>query len=240
MNDKKDFLSEILPQINYIMSYTTEILIPVSSLSEITAKEVMNKKDTDPFAHLIHHAIVEIILDIAKSSKKAGIVFGLHKDDFQETCIEISKLLQSRNPSIQFWREKSLEVLEKYQKRISRRFEEPMRTKALYIVEVLTEYCKTASVISEYRKKELDEAIRQIDYEEFKNSIYGTLLTFICLSIASDSKGKKLPHIHNTIQPLTDLGYPLAETLDSYIDTLDILTNPTELELFHKTDSEIQ
>lgn len=76
-------------------------------------------------------------------------------------------------------------------------------------------------------RKELKEIHEKIDYKEFEKSLYGSILSFICIMTIVSS----VPQISmkaNALALLIDESYQLVSILNSYTDTLDILTNPKE------------
>ena len=114
------------------------------------------------------------------------------------------------------------------------------KTMALTIVESLKDYSETITIIIQYRKDILDNEFRKIELsqlEDFYKSLYGSMFALICVitSIMTESVNYSKTSV---LAGIINQGYQFAQNLDSYTDTLDIMTNPKELELFENAEIE--
>ena len=83
------------------------------------------------------------------------------------------------------------------------------------------------------RSQELREVVKQLDLDDCIKSFYGTLLAIICI-IELTKSGSSIDV--EKLKILVELGKKYSDDLDTYIDTLDILSNPKEMELVKKSD----
>ena len=83
------------------------------------------------------------------------------------------------------------------------------------------------------RPRELSDVAKQLDLDDCIKSLYGTLLSIIC-TIELTRSGKDVDVAKLRI--LVELGGKYSENLDTYIDTLDMLSNPVELDLISRSN----
>ena len=106
--------------------------------------------------------------------------------------------------------------------------------KIIDIIERFADYENVLLGIAKHRPEQLIEAFKQVDLDDFLKSVYGTLLALSCILLLikeSKSDAKKLAI-------LLELAIPYSEKLESYADTIDILTNPEEMELLKRSEGE--
>ncbi|MGH9878568.1 MAG: hypothetical protein ACRD5H_13095 [Nitrososphaerales archaeon] len=106
--------------------------------------------------------------------------------------------------------------------------------KIIDIIERFADYENVLLGIAKHRPEQLIEAFKQADLDDFLKSVYGTLLALSCiLLLIKENKpdAKKLAI-------LLELAIPYSEKLESYADTIDILTNPEEMELLKRSEGE--
>jgi len=180
----------------------------------------------------------KIIFPIIKSKSKEGIIQESDITTFMSSCQVISHILHNKygfKKTVQ----NDLEVyqmclLKIDQSGLSNENKDMMH----YLLDSLKDYTLNIIQISE-RKKELKNIPDQIDYVDFLKSLYGSTLAFICVMIGLlGSPSIKIRT--NVLTLLINEGFRFATNLDSYTDTLDILTNPDELELLEKAESNIK
>ena len=105
-----------------------------------------------------------------------------------------------------------------------------------HIRNILKDYTSNIAYIFN-RKKKLENIFERFDYEDFKKSLYGSLLVFICAMIIISEPSRKIdPDI---LTHLIKKGIVFATDLNSYVDTIDILTNPEEFSTFSKSQSQM-
>ena len=100
----------------------------------------------------------------------------------------------------------------------------------------MIDYTETIALIIEKRSSDLLTALSEIEYEHLITSIYGTLLAILCINTALIKNMKE----QERFSPIVEAGSEYAHDLGGYTDTLDILTNPDELELLKKSESELK
>ena len=178
--------------------------------------------------------VEKLIFPILTSESRNPIIQESDIDEFMKACIEISHILCEKYGS----KTTTKSDLEMYdlclfqidQAQLSNENKETMH----YLLDSLKDYTLNMMYISK-RKKELENIHEQFDYEDFKKSLYGCMLSFTCIMI-----GILSPLIEIKTSILTLLineGFGFASNLNSYTDTLDILTNPDELDLLKQSES---
>lgn len=101
-----------------------------------------------------------------------------------------------------------------------------------------SEITKTISILQDYqnvvigiqttRPADLDRAIAEIDVKDLLRSLYGTILAiFVVVKLLNSKKY----HDVNKLDILVKQGVYYADNLDSYTDTVDILSNSEEFAL---------
>lgn len=100
-------------------------------------------------------------------------------------------------------------------------------------IKVFEDYQRIIFGVIADRSQELTEVVKQLDLDDCITSLYGTLLAIICIIELSRS-GRSVDVVKLRI--LVELGRKYSDDLDTYIDTLDILSNPKEIELIKKSN----
>jgi len=102
------------------------------------------------------------------------------------------------------------------------------------IISIFQDYQNVVLGIVSQNRQLTPEMIIQINSEEWIRALYGTLLSLFCIFRMVNTRNY---HDQRKLEVLIQLGKKYAETLDSYSDTLDILTNPEERELLKKAEA---
>jgi len=102
------------------------------------------------------------------------------------------------------------------------------------IISIFQDYQNVVLGILSQNRQLTAEMITEINSEEWIRALYGTLLSLFCIFRMVNTRNY---HDQRKLEVLIQLGKKYAETLDSYSDTLDILTNPEERELLKKAEA---
>lgn len=149
---------------------------------------------------------------------------------FQEYCTALIHLIQK-----QYKLKQRLEMdLTLYDETISMINKNPIFTKNIEsiteTVEILKDYEIIIYDIISNRLPELEKALTDIDVKDLLNSLYGSYIAIICFwYIARDSNQNR-----KTIPAIAEISRKLALNLASYTDTLDMMTNPEEMEMMKR------
>ncbi len=108
-----------------------------------------------------------------------------------------------------------------------------LEAKIIETIKVFEDYQRIIFGVIAERSQELTEVVKQLDLDDCITSLYGTLLAIICIIELSRS-GRSLDV--TKLKILVELGKKYSDDLDTYIDTLDILSNPKEIELIKKSN----
>ena len=108
-----------------------------------------------------------------------------------------------------------------------------LEEKIIEIIRVFEDYQRVIFGVIAARSQELTEVVKQLDLDDCIKSLYGTLQAIICI-IELTRSGRSLDV--EKLKILVELGKKYSDDLDTYIDTLDILSNPKEMELIKKSD----
>ena len=180
----------------------------------------------------------KLIFPILESKSKNQIIRESDIDEFMKACLEISNILYEKYDS-KTTTKLDLEIYDLCLLKIDQsRLSDENKEMIHYLLDSLKDYTLNMMHISK-RKKELENIHEKFDYEDFKKSLYGCILSFICIMIGILGS----PHIEiktNILTLLINTGFDFASDLNSYTDTLDILTNPDELDLLKQSESDIK
>lgn len=234
-NSQEEFLFKIMPFVSYIMSVQAQELVPVSN-------NILNNKQSGDFRHntqiqkiQIHVAKKIILPIIEKDSKKPNPLSDKKINDFTKSCLNLSDILK-REYKMEQLMDSDMKHYDKITLQINDNtvMSRHSKEEALQIIEILKDYQTNMVPIVNKRLPLLEEAIHQIDIKDLLKSLYGSLLSFVCIGTLlgvpnSQSKQK--------FETLAHQGHELAKNLDNYTDTLDILTNPDELDFLNKSES---
>lgn len=108
-----------------------------------------------------------------------------------------------------------------------------LEEKIIETIRVFEDYQRVIFGVIAERSQELTEVVKQLDLDDCIKSLYGTLLAIICIiELTRSSRSVDTEKLKILVQ----LGKKYSDDLDTYIDTLDILSNPKEMELIKKSD----
>jgi hypothetical protein len=101
-------------------------------------------------------------------------------------------------------------------------------------VEILKDYEMTIHAIIVKRLTLFENIIRQkeIDVDDFLNSLYGSFMALVCFWIIARTKG----YDERIVPVIARVSHDLAVKLDSYTETLDILTSPEERDMMNRAE----
>lgn len=108
-----------------------------------------------------------------------------------------------------------------------------LEEKIIEIIRIFEDYQRVIFGVIAERSRELTEVVKQLDLNDCVRSLYGTLLAIMCI-IELTGSGKSIDR--EKLKTLVELGKKYSDDLDTYIDTLDILSNPKEMELIKKSE----
>ena len=177
----------------------------------------------------------KIIFPIIKSKPRDRIIRESDIQEFMQDCKKISQTIYNRS-DFKKTAKLDLEVYQMCLQKIDQIGLSPEdKSITHHLLDSLKDYTLNIARILE-RKQELEGMPNQIDYKDFKKSLYGCILSFICIMMGI----LPTPTIKVDTSVLTLLineGFNFASELDAYTDTLDILTNTNELSLLAKSES---
>lgn len=106
------------------------------------------------------------------------------------------------------------------------------RRNIIQMTEILRDYEMNIHSKFPGRHNLLEHVLNEIDSKDFANSLYGSYLALMCFWLISrnETLSKK------TIPVLAKISYKLAVKLDGYSETLDILTNPEEMDMMKRAE----
>jgi hypothetical protein len=237
-NFEKDFLSYLLPTLSHLMSVTVEELVPFSNYeTDLKKLSITNPQLYDQIIAIYTSAVKEILIPIVETEYRNKNPISYYSvQQFIDYNARVLKLLQNQlNPqqigtlNLTLFHS-TIERINKQQK-----IGKEAREVALKLVNILIDYTESIVTIIQHRKSHLEEALKEIDRQEFLRSLYGASLGFLCLLTTFEIKRLK---DEERFLPLAESALVYAEELESYTESLDILTNPEELELLRKAEAE--
>lgn len=84
------------------------------------------------------------------------------------------------------------------------------------------------------RPAQLAEALKEVDINDLIKSVYGTLLALACIFAIL----KEQRYNDKKIKIFVDLTEEYSATIEPYADTIDIISNPEEMELLKRSEQE--
>lgn len=232
----EELLSHICLPFNYLMTITLEMLVPLADYrDELSKIKTTNPVLYDRLMAISTTIVTEIILPIVED-EYASIEPITQSDiqKFMRYCSEETGLLstilnitETKKLNLKYY-EDLIVRLEKQQ-----RLSENSVQSAIKIVKIMIDYMEMITVIIQNRKLSILKILKDVDYNDLINSIYGTMIAIFCINTVLAKKLKT----EERFSSIVEAGYEFAKNLDGYSDTLDILTSPEELELFRKTDN---
>ena len=154
---------------------------------------------------------------------------------FRELCLQLIKLI-SKKYSVQDLVKVDMAMFHEAVKMAKRTKWEQSRSAeaAILLIDNLKDYELNISMIMVNKKPLLAEAITKIDAPDFLKSLYGSYLAFLCMFLTM-----ALPKYYNKrmkMEIVVNHANEFVRKLDSYTDTLDILTNSEEVEMMKRAE----
>jgi hypothetical protein len=88
--------------------------------------------------------------------------------------------------------------------------------------------------IAKERPEEVELALKQIDIDDLKKNLLNALLAFFTILYIVTSEEKE--YYKEKLSKLVDLSKVYSEEMESYVDTIDILSNPKTMESIRKSE----
>jgi hypothetical protein len=101
-------------------------------------------------------------------------------------------------------------------------------------VKRLMDYENVLLGIAIKRPVQLAEALKEVDVNDLLKSVYGTLLALVCIFTIL----KEQNYDHKKVKMFVNLTEEYSATIESYADTIDIMSNPEEMELLKRSEQE--
>jgi len=217
----------------YIMSMMVQKLIPYPL--EISKELQLRTRIPDRLIDQLElHAAQSIIMPlVTKEYKKENSISDEKIEQFMEICVRITETLL-RKYNLDYLTKLNLDV---YQASIDYVKKQNWlsigeQKQAIEIIDILNDYSVSITPIILSGDKIIMSAFEEIDVKDLLKSLYGTLLSFVCIMITLSPQFRN----KNRFSAFVRQGYEFAKNVDGYIDTLDILTNPDERELIENSD----
>lgn len=102
----------------------------------------------------------------------------------------------------------------------------------IQIIDNLSDYDNTILGILVAKPEQVEKALHQIDIDDFQNNLVGTMLVF--LFIVAITRVKE--YDKEKLSKILSLGRNYSEKLESYVDTIDVLSDRKTLESIRKSE----
>lgn len=116
----------------------------------------------------------------------------------------------------------------------SSRLGSDIRKKIVQIIDNLSDYENVLLGIAIERQEELELALKRIDVDDLKKNLLNALLAFF--SVLYIITGKEKEYDEEKLSKLVNLAKEYSEQMESYVDTIDILSNPKTIESIRKSE----
>lgn len=210
------------------MSEQVQQLVPDSKhvMAENPTNRPLNK-DEKEIVKIQNKIMNKIIIPILKKEYKKDPPLSDKKiKQFFKCCMKLSEIT-SRNSEAQVLAETTLMVYQRGIDKIQQNSVITSESKKEFIetTEILMDYTENITSMMSQRFVLLEKSMEQIDVEDLIQCLYGSILSFFCVYFLID-----MPELQDPIRftRIIEDGHDMANDLDGYIDTLDILTKPDE------------
>lgn len=109
-----------------------------------------------------------------------------------------------------------------------------IRKQIVQIIDNLNDYENVLLGIAIERPEELELALKQIDIEDLKKNLLNALLAFFSILYIITAEEKA--YDKEKLSKLMNLAKKYSEKLESYVDTIDISSNPKTMESIRKSE----
>jgi hypothetical protein len=208
-------------------------------MSKVWELDIANKKVTipkrfeRPVSQIVKHIIDRTIKPILWADNESIEAVYMGKiTSFQGYCMELIQLVE-KSYSLKQRLQMDLSL---YDKTISLVNSEPIfsttKESIIETVEILKDYEMNIYHVISTRLPDLEKALKEIDAKEFLKFLYGSYIALICFwYVAYNANQNK-----KTLPAITEIAHKLAKELESYTETIDILSNPEEMALINKSE----
>ncbi|MDE1878792.1 MAG: hypothetical protein KGI07_09805 [Thaumarchaeota archaeon] len=209
------------------MSEQIQQLMPESKYVVDDLDSTYSSNDDSKIIKLQNKILKKILFPILKKEyKKEPPLSDKKIKEFFKCCLELSEVTHRKNE----FRDLASSDLQVYQHGIDKINQQSLmppqsKQEGIAIAEILIDYTEIILSLNDKKSVILEKIMEQIDYKDLLKSLYGTLLSFVCLYVLINTPEHQ---DQEKFSRITRYGYALAQNLDGYIDTLDILTNPEE------------
>jgi hypothetical protein len=226
------FLSAEMLFPGYLMQTVIPQMCP-SSISKVwkidSANKAMKipKKAKIPVRNIIDKVIKPILSSEMVEVK--GIYFK-KITPFQTYCLDLIQLTHKTHN----WKQKLNMNLSFYDNTITMINSNPIfeKNKASIIdtIDILRGYEMNIYTIIIKRLTILLDALKEIDEKDLLNSLYGSYMALLCFWYITLNEKQS----QRTIPIIAEISHELAIHLEGYADTLDIMTNPEEIDMMKR------
>jgi hypothetical protein len=109
-----------------------------------------------------------------------------------------------------------------------------IRKKIIHTIDNLSDYENVLLGIAIERPEELELALKQIDVDDLKKNLLNALLAFFTILYIITSEEKE--YDKEKFFKLVNLAKEYSKEMESYVDTIDILSNPKTMESIRKSE----
>lgn len=220
-------------------SYDPQVLLPRSALNTVRQNFIQqfnsDIRETEQIPRTlkgIPKDIEENIIPILTSDKNIGSNFlfilgtitllqsQFVKDVFQKPELQNDRLLEFARSDLQGYQ------IIKYTISQNNYLEQDIIKNMIEIIDNLSDYDNSIFGILINKPQQLENALEQIDFDDFQKTLSGTILVFVFILAIALIKEYNKEHVMRMLK----LGIKYSERIESYVDTIDVLTNPEELE----------
>ena len=225
--------------------YDPEVLLPQSALNSVRQNFIQQfNSDIQETEHIprtlkgIPKDIEENILPILNSDKniESNFLFILGtitllqsqfvKDVFQKPKLQNDRLLEFARLDLQGYQIIKYSILQ------NNYLGQDIIKNMIEIIDNLSDYDNTIFGILINKPERLENALEQIDFDDFQKTLSGTILVFVFILAIAVIQEYDREHVMRMLK----LGIKYSERMESYVDTIDLLTNPEELEALKETE----
>lgn len=193
----------------------------------------------DLVVDIIHYFDNKIVDPILKSSTEdIRVVFQNSVDVFALKLAELNAILilsyQHNITKLVDLDRVSYDIMQQAIKKTSLGITEDVAVRISTVTESLIDYENVLLGIVIKRPEHLVEAVKAIDANDLIRSLSGTVLALYCIFRFFGNK----MHDPEKLSMLLQLAEEYSETVQSYADTIDITSNPDEMELLKRSEQE--
>lgn len=203
----------------------------ISKIWKINLVDNLLKIPSGKLRRPVTRIVDKIIIPVLSAGIDIESVYPEKITPFQEYWLELVQSHKTHN-----WKQKPSVNLTFYDRTIKMVKSDPIFANDMGLiidtVEILRDYEMNIQSMIVKRLALLEEALNNIDKKDLLTSLYGSYMALLCFWYIA-GKERQNPKV---IPAIAKISHTFAINVDSYAETLDIITNPKEMDMMKRAE----